>query len=51
MTKSGWIVSGYFFVFAFASLMRAFDTLDEIKGSLADCKNCPHSTLLQARLN
>ena len=50
MTKNRWMVSGCF-VLAFASPVRAFDTLDEIKASLANCKNCPHRTLLQARLN
>jgi hypothetical protein len=49
MTKNQWIVSGCF-ALALASPMRA-DTLDEIKASLANCKNCLHRTLLQARLN
>src|SRR5437879_2788283 len=51
MTKNRWIVNGCFFVLALVSPMRAFDALDEIKADLANCKNCPHRTLLQARLN
>ena len=50
MTKNRWIVSGCF-ALALVLPVRAFDTLDEIKASLANCKNCPHRTLLQARLN
>jgi hypothetical protein len=50
MTKNRWIVSGCF-ALALALPVRAFDTLDEIKASLANCKNCPHRTLLQARLH
>src|SRR5665213_1032983 len=49
MTKNQWIVSGCF-TLALASSMRAA-TLDEIKASLSNCKNCPNRTLLQARLN
>ncbi len=50
MTRNRWIVSGCF-ALALALPVRAFDTLDEIKADLANCKNCPHRTLLQARLN
>jgi len=50
MSKNRWIVSGCF-ALALASPMRAFDTLEGIKADLANCKNCPHRTLLQARLN
>ena len=50
MTRKQWIVSGCF-VLALALPVRAFDTLNEIKADLANCKNCPHRTLLQARLN
>jgi hypothetical protein len=49
MTKKQWIVSGCF-ALALASPMRA-DTLDELKASLANCKNCLLRPLLQARLN
>ena len=49
MTKNQWIVSGCF-ALALASPMRA-DTLDELRASLANCKNCPDRPLLQARLN
>lgn len=45
-----WIGSGLL-TLALASPVRAFDTLDEIKADLANCRNCPHRTLLQARLN
>src|SRR5258706_11846854 len=50
ITRNRWIVSGCF-ALALALPVRAFDTLDEIKADLANCKNCPHRTLLQARLN
>ena len=50
MTKNRWIVSGCF-ALALALPMRAFDSLDGIKADLANCKNCAHRTLLQARLN
>lgn len=50
MTKNRWIVGGCF-ALALALPARAFDTLEEIKADLAKCKNCPHRTLLQARLN
>jgi hypothetical protein len=50
MTRNRWIVSGCF-ALALALPVRAFDALDEIKADLANCKNCPHRTLLQARLN
>jgi hypothetical protein len=50
MTKNRWMASGCF-VLALAWPVRAFDALDEIKADLAKCKNCPHRTLLQARLN
>jgi hypothetical protein len=50
MTKNQWIVSGCF-ALALALPLRALDALDEIKADLANCKNCPHRTLLQARLN
>jgi hypothetical protein len=51
MTKNRWIVSGCF-ALALALPIRAFDSLNEIKASLANCKsNCRHRTLLQARLN
>jgi len=50
MTKNRCVVSGCF-ALALASPMRALDTLDEIKADLSNCKNCPHHTLLQARLN
>jgi hypothetical protein len=51
MTKNRWMISGCF-VLALASPVRAFDSLDEIKASLANCKSlCRHRTLLQARLN
>ena len=50
MTTNRWIASGCF-ALALALPARAFDALDEIKADLANCKNCPHRTLLQARLN
>lgn len=50
MPKNCWIVSGCF-ALALALPVRAFDTLDDIKADLANCKNCPHRTLIQARLN
>ncbi len=51
MTKHQWMVSGCF-ALALALPARAFDSLAEIKASLANCKsNCRHRTLLEARLN
>ena len=50
MTKNRWMLSGCF-ALALALPMRAFDSLNGIKADLANCKNCPHRTLLQARLN
>lgn len=51
MTKNQWMASGCF-ALAVALPARAFDSLDEVKASLANCKsNCRHRTLLQARLN
>jgi hypothetical protein len=50
MNKNRWIVSGCFAI-ALALPVQAFDNLDQIKAELANCRNCPHRTLLQARLN
>jgi hypothetical protein len=50
MTRNQWIVGGWL-ALALALPVRAFDNLDQIKADLASCRNCPHRTLLQARLN
>ena len=50
MCRNRWMISGCF-ALVLALPVRAFDALGEIKADLANCKNCPHRTLLQARLN
>jgi hypothetical protein len=50
MCMNRWMIGGCF-VLALTLPVRAFDALGEIKADLANCKNCPHRTLLQARLN